>query len=150
MIERLILLGATGDLAGRYLFPAIATLFAGGHLPDGFSVTGAARQELDDEAFRRGVDERLAKHAGDVPVAARRMLLRSLSYRVVDVSDPASVASLFAGQAAPVAAYLALPPSLFPGAVECLGRTGLPAHSRIVLEKPFGEISMAPSRSTSD
>jgi glucose-6-phosphate 1-dehydrogenase len=139
MIERLMLFGATGDLTGRYLFPAIATLFAQGHLPDSFSVTCAARQDLDDEAFRRGVDERLAEHAGDVPLLARQMLLRSLRYQAVDVSDPASVASLFAGQAAPVAAYLALPPSLFPDAVGGLDRAGLPAGSRIVLEKPFGE-----------
>jgi glucose-6-phosphate 1-dehydrogenase len=139
VIERLALFGATGDLAGRFLFPAIAALFAGGHLPDGFSVTGAARQELDDEAFRRGVDERLAEHAGDVPAAARRTLLRSLSYRTVDVADPASVGSLFTRPASPVAVYLALPPNLFPAAVEALGRAGLPVGSRIVLEKPFGE-----------
>jgi glucose-6-phosphate 1-dehydrogenase len=139
VIERLALLGATGDLAGRFLFPAIAALFAGGHLPDGFTVTGAAREYLDDEVFRRGVDERLAEHAGDVPMAARRTLLRSLRYRAVDVADPVSVASLFTGPASPVAAYLALPPSLFHAAVEALGRAGLPVGSRIVLEKPFGE-----------
>jgi glucose-6-phosphate 1-dehydrogenase len=139
VIERLALFGATGDLAGRFLFPAIAALFAGGHLPDGFSVTGAAPQDLDEAAFRRGVAERLAEHASDVPASARRQLLGSLRYRAVDVTDAASVASLFAGQFAPVAAYLALPPSLFPLAVGSLRRAGLPAGSRIVLEKPFGQ-----------
>jgi glucose-6-phosphate 1-dehydrogenase len=139
VIERLALFGATGDLAGRFLFPAIAALLAGGHLPDGFSVTGAAREDLDDEAFRRGVDETIAEHAGDVPMAARRTLLRSLRYRAVDVADPVSVASLFTGRASPVAAYLALPPNLFPVAVEALRRASLPVGSRIVLEKPFGE-----------
>jgi glucose-6-phosphate 1-dehydrogenase len=139
MIERLALFGATGDLAGRFLFPAMAALIAGGHLPDGFTVTGAGRQDLDDEAFRRRVDGRLADHAGDVPVAARRRLVRALRYRAVDVADPASVVSLFAGEAGPVAAYLALPPSLFPVAVGSLGRVGLPTGSRIVLEKPFGK-----------
>jgi glucose-6-phosphate 1-dehydrogenase len=139
VIERLVLFGATGDLAGRFLFPAIASLFAGGHVPDGFSVTGAAREDLDDEAFRHRVDESLAEHAGDVPAAARQTLLHSLRYRAVDVADPASVASLLAGSATPVAAYLALPPNLFPAAVEGLGLAGMPGGSRIVLEKPFGE-----------
>ena len=139
MIERLALFGATGDLAGRFLFPALAALFAGGHLPDGFSVMGAATQDLDDEAFRRGVNEKLADHASDVPAAARRTLLRSLRYRAVDIDDPTSVASLLEGATAPVAAYLALPPGLFPVAVGSLGRAGLSAGSRIVLEKPFGE-----------
>ena len=56
----------------RFLFPAIAALIAGGHLPESFSVTGAARQELDEEAFRRSVGESLAEHGGHVPVAARQ------------------------------------------------------------------------------
>jgi glucose-6-phosphate 1-dehydrogenase len=139
VIERLVLFGATGDLARRFLFPALASLFAAGYLPDGFGVTGAAREAMDEEAFRRGVAERLAEHAGAVPLAAREKLLRSLRYRAVDAADPASVASLFVDPASPVAAYLALPPNLFPVAVEALGRAGLPVGSRIVLEKPFGE-----------
>ena len=139
MIERLALFGATGDLAGRFLFPAIAALFAGRQLPDEFSVTGAAREDLDEEAFRGGVDEKLAEHAANVPEAARQKLLRSLRYRAVDVADATSVASALSGSASPVAAYLALPPNLFPVAVKALGRAGLPAGSRIVLEKPFGE-----------
>jgi glucose-6-phosphate 1-dehydrogenase len=139
VIERLALFGATGDLAARFLFPAIAALVAGGHVPEGFSVTGAARQDLDEEAFRRRVEKQLAEHAGDVPKAARQRLLRSLRYRAVDVADATSVASVLAGSDSPVAAYLALPPNLFPVAVEALGRAGLPAGSRMVLEKPFGE-----------
>jgi glucose-6-phosphate 1-dehydrogenase len=138
VIERLVLFGATGDLAGRFLLPALASLFAEGQLPDGFSVTATGREVLGDDAFRDAVRERLEEHAGDVPVAARRDLLRSLRYRAVDVSDPASVASVV-DAAGPVAAYLALPPGLFPVAVDALGRAGLPTGSRIVLEKPFGE-----------
>jgi glucose-6-phosphate 1-dehydrogenase len=139
VIERLVLFGATGDLASRFLFPAIAALFAGNRLPDGFSVTGAARENLREEAFRDRVGKTLANHAGEVPAAARRTLLRSLSYRAVDVADAASVASVLAGSASSVAVYLALPPKLFPPAVEAVGRAGLPAGSRIALEKPFGE-----------
>ena len=139
MIERLALFGATGDLAGRFLFPAIAALFAEGQLPDGFAIMGAARQDMDDDAFRRGVEATLAEHASDVPIPVHQTLLRSLRYRRVDVSDPSSVAAVLAGSATPAAAYLALPPSLFPVAVETLGRVGLPIRSRIVLEKPFGE-----------
>jgi glucose-6-phosphate 1-dehydrogenase len=139
VIERLVLFGATGDLAGRFLFPALARLFSGGHLSDGFEVTGTAREELDEEAFRQHVDERLAEHAGDVPVEARETLLRSLRYRAADVAEPASVASLLGDSASAVAAYLALPPKIYPAAVEALSRAGLPAGSRIVLEKPFGE-----------
>jgi glucose-6-phosphate 1-dehydrogenase len=60
------------------------------------------------------------------------------AYRQADVRDPASVASVVTGDG-PVAAYLALPLAVLPGAVSSLRDTGLPAGSRIVLEKPFGE-----------
>jgi hypothetical protein len=38
MIEQLLIFGATGDLAERFLLPALAQLSAAGHLPDGFHV----------------------------------------------------------------------------------------------------------------
>jgi glucose-6-phosphate 1-dehydrogenase len=139
MIERLVLFGATGDLAGRYLLPALAALHAAGRLPDGFEVLGGSREKLDEEAFRRTAGERLKEHAADMPAAARDGVMRSLRYRPVDVNDSASVASLVEPGRGPVAAYLALPPGLFPATATTLGSVGLPAGSRIVLEKPFGE-----------
>jgi len=138
LIERLVLFGATGDLAGRYLLPALAALKAAGRLPGGFNVIGASRERMDDEAFRRSARERLEKHAAEVPATAREAVVRSLRYRPVDVGDAQSVASVIEPDG-PVAAYLAIPPGLFPAAVTALGRIMLPAGSRIALEKPFGE-----------
>ena len=137
MIERLVLFGATGDLAGRFLLPALAALRAAGRLPDGFAVVAGAREELDDDAFRRLAAERLAEHAEDVPASAREWLVRALSYRTVDVADADSVARVVGS--GPVAAYLALPPSTFPAAARALAGAGVDAGSRVVLEKPFGE-----------
>jgi glucose-6-phosphate 1-dehydrogenase len=139
MIERLTLFGATGDLAGRYLLPGLAALEAAGRLPVGFEVIGGSHENLDEQAFRRTAGERLEEHAADIPAAAREAVVRSLRYRPVDVTDSASVASLLESGRGPVAAYLALPPGLFPATVTALGSIGLPAGSRIVLEKPFGE-----------
>jgi glucose-6-phosphate 1-dehydrogenase len=45
VITRLLLLGATGDLAGRFVLPALAWLSAAGQLPDGMQVVGAAAQD---------------------------------------------------------------------------------------------------------
>ncbi len=139
MIEKLVLFGATGDLAGRYLLPALAALHAAGRLPEAFHLLGAAREELDDAAFLRSMAERLQEHAADVPVDARDAVLRMLSYRAVDLDDARTVAQLFEAGGPPVAAYLALPPAVFPAAVEALAAAGLPAGSRVALEKPFGE-----------
>ena len=139
MIERLVLFGATGDLAGRYLLPALAALQAAGRLPDGFDVIGTSRESVGEEGFRRSASERLEQHASDEPATAREAVIRSLRYRPVDVTDAESVASVIEPGHGPIAAYLALPPGLFPATVTALGTAGLPAGSRIVLEKPFGE-----------
>jgi glucose-6-phosphate 1-dehydrogenase len=116
MIERLVLFGATGDLAGRYLLPALAALQAAGRLPGGFNVIGASREIMDDEAFRRSARERLEQHAADAAATAREAVVRPLRYRPVDVGDAESVASVIERGHGPVAAYLALPPGLFPAA----------------------------------
>jgi glucose-6-phosphate 1-dehydrogenase len=44
MIDRLVLFGATGDLAGRFLMPALARLRQAAELPDGFRVVGAGEK----------------------------------------------------------------------------------------------------------
>src|SRR5688572_8597483 len=94
MIERLMLFGATGDLAGRYVLPALAALHAAGRLPERFEIIGGSRENLDEEAFRLTAGERLEEHAADVSAAAREAVVRSLRYQPVDVNDSASVASL--------------------------------------------------------
>ena len=143
MIGKLILFGATGDLAGRYLLPALASLLAAGRLPDEFQVIGAAREEWDDASFRRHALRRLEQHAADVPVAIRESLVGKLRYQPVDLDDPATAASAIDwvshGDDQPFAAYLALPPAVYPSVVTALGAAGLPAGSRIVVEKPYGD-----------
>jgi glucose-6-phosphate 1-dehydrogenase len=140
MIQNLVLFGASGDLAGRFLLPALATLRARGRLRKEFRIVGTARAPWDDEAFRRHATERLAEHAGDVPEEHRDALTRALHYRPADITDADDVATVIrsAGEG-PVAAYLALPPGLFGATVTALGAARLPADSRIALENPFGE-----------
>ena len=164
MIRRILLFGATGDLAGRFLLPAMARLQASGYLPDDFLVVGAAREGWDDRAFQRHATQQLERHAVDLDDALRRNLVACLRYRPVDFSDPDSVAGVLgaaqsprspgtepdggndrapsadsSGPTEPVVAYLALPAAAFPSAIQALGGVGLPSGSRIVLEKPFGE-----------
>ena len=140
MIENLVVFGASGDLAARYLLPAAARLAHAGRLPDRFRLAGAAQEHWDDESFRRFAADGLDRHASDVPAAARESLMRALRYHQADVTDPDGVARALGGeQAGPVAAYLALPPALFPAAVGNLAEVGLTEGSRVALEKPFGE-----------
>lgn len=146
MIERLVIFGASGDLTGRYLLPALATLEAANRLPHEFEVVGAAREDWDDAAFQSAARGHLVEHASELPPGARDRLIGRLRYRRFDLEDPASVARAVDGGAGPVAAYLALPPGAFPEAVRALDSANLPEGSRIALEKPFGE-SLSHARS---
>ncbi|MDK3257526.1 glucose-6-phosphate dehydrogenase [Blastococcus capsensis] len=146
MIGRLLLLGATGDLAGRFLLPALARLSADGRIPDGLQVVGSAHQDWDDRTFRTHVATRLEQHAGDVSTEVRTALVDRLRYQAVDPGQPGTVAAAVrafedggdAPDRAAVAVYLALPPALFPAMLGALGGAELPAGSRIAVEKPFG------------
>lgn len=138
MINRLVIFGATGDLSARYLLPALVALRAEGHLGDRFQLTGASREDWDSERYRAWVTEQIDRHGGHHPADAKAAIAGTARYQRADVTDPADLASVIAGEG-PVAVYLALPPALFPGVVTALHQAGLPAGSRIVLEKPFGE-----------
>jgi glucose-6-phosphate 1-dehydrogenase len=137
-LRRLVVFGGTGDLTGRFLLPALAALHAAGHIDDRFGLTGASREDWDGERYRKWVDAQLERHGADLPAGSRRAVIASADYRRADVTDPADVGAAVAGED-PVAAYLALPPALFPATVTALHEAGLPPGSRIVLEKPFGE-----------
>jgi glucose-6-phosphate 1-dehydrogenase len=143
MIDRLVIFGATGDLTARYLLPGLASLQAAGLLSERFQLTGAGREDWENEQFRSWAAGRLDRHAPHLPATARQAVVSASEYRQADVRDAGSVAAAIAGRAGkeggPVAAYLALPPPVFPSAVRALRDAGLPTGSRIVLEKPFGE-----------
>jgi hypothetical protein len=78
MIRRLLLFGATGDLAGGFLLPALAKLHAAGKLPDNFLIVASSRDQWGDETFRRHATERLSQLAADGPAAQRDELVRAL------------------------------------------------------------------------
>jgi len=59
-------------------------------------------------------------------------------YHQADVTDPSAM-TVVVQDTKPIAAYLALPPSVFPGAASALHRAGIAPGSIVVLEKPFGE-----------
>jgi len=142
VIDRLLLLGATGDLAARFLFPALAELCAVGDLPETFEIVGAAREKMSDDAFRHEVAEDLSRHGSDIARSARDALLRRTRYSQIDLAADnlaPLIRALVGDSGRPFAAYLALPPHMFVTAVAALGEAGLPHGSRIVLEKPFGE-----------
>ena len=140
MISRLMLFGATGDLAARYLFPALAAMHAAGRLPDGFAITGTGRNALADEAFRARVAEALDTYAPEVAADSRAAIVAAARYAAVDISDAADVGRVLraTGEDQTVGAYLALPPDVFAPTIRSLAAAGLGERGRIAIEKPFG------------
>lgn len=143
MNANLIIFGATGDLVGRFLLPALAELAAVDALPQNFSFMASATRDLSDEDYRDHAEAKLNEHGADSPEAARRWILDRTQYRAADVTDPTDMADLLSeaghAQDSPVTVYLALPTGLMPDALRALAAADLPAGSRIAMEKPFGD-----------
>jgi glucose-6-phosphate 1-dehydrogenase len=136
----LVVLGASGDLAARLLFPALLSLEHRERL-EGLRVIGYARQEWTTDQFhenlRAALDlagavyddkyldrfiERIEFHGGDLSVESLRILKDALD--------------------GPAIFYLALPPGVFADAAETISKAGLADETngwrRLVIEKPFG------------
>lgn len=136
MIDTLVVFGAGGDLTRRLLLPAVAVLHAAGDLGPDFRLIGSGEQDWTTADFDDHVRRRLAAHAP----AVQDCLAGVVHYRRADVTDPTDVAAVLdLSGGRPVAVYLALPTRLMLGAVQALQAHGLPAGSRIAIEKPFGE-----------
>ena len=57
-----MIFGASGDLTKRKLVPALYALAAEGSLPEGFTVIGAGRSTLTDDAFRADMREGVERY----------------------------------------------------------------------------------------
>jgi glucose-6-phosphate 1-dehydrogenase len=147
--------GATGDLAGRKLIPAVYNLWNSGFLPKRIAVVGVARKPKTDAQFREEMCEALKKFSRSVAGLgdACDPFVSNLYYQQVEFGDPAAYVKLRErldviekknGMTGHRLHYLAVAPEFFAPIGEQLGAAGLTrndkggAWSRIVFEKPFG------------
>ncbi len=162
----LVIFGASGDLTGRKLIPALYELDRQGRLPQGTRVIGMSRTPMSDEAFREKMAEgarmfatgftdkqwsafagRLFYHAGD---AAKADAMPGLSKRIAEVGSHAGL--LRQGGMPNILFYLSVAPNLYEQIIDNAGASGLVAEGhrwctinaeatpwqRIIIEKPFG------------
>lgn len=143
-VGKLLLFGATGDLAKRMLLPSLYGLHADGLLPEGLTITGSARGELSDDGFRdiarAALDEFLPDDRKDAQAIAT--FAERLFFQPVDLSDITTFQALadkIGDVSGGLAIYLSTAPSLFEPAVKGLKSVGLGGDTvRIGLEKPLG------------
>ncbi len=134
----LTIFGISGDLAKKMTFRALYRLEAGGKLD--CPIVGVALDDWDDEKLREHAHEAIAATVKDPDEEVFGRLAARLSYVQGDYADAATferVAKAIGDAERPVF-YLEIPPALFATVVGGLGKAGLTANARVVIEKPFG------------
>ncbi len=137
----LVLFGATGDLALRKVLPALSHRFADGQMPKDARIIGAARSDMDADAFRAMVATALAEAPNPAPPARRRAFVQRLDYVPLDAGGDTGWQALKDRLRAEVirAFYFSVAPGLFSPLADRLDRWGLVTpDTRVVAEKPFG------------
>jgi glucose-6-phosphate 1-dehydrogenase len=134
----LTIFGISGDLAKKMTFRALYRLEARGALD--CPIVGVAIDEWDDEKLREHARESISATVASPDEDVFSRLAARLSYIQGDYADPSTferVAKALGDAERPVF-YLEIPPSLFATVVGGLGKAGLTANARVVIEKPFG------------
>jgi glucose-6-phosphate 1-dehydrogenase len=136
--DGLVLFGASGDLAYKMIFPALAGMERRGRL--NVPVVGVARTSWSVRQFRARVEASVREHGRPTDRKALPALLGRLAYVSGEYNKPATYAAIrrALGGAEATTYYLAIPPSLFPVVVKGLARSGCAKGARLVVEKPFG------------
>ncbi len=140
------LFGATGDLAGRKLYPALYCLFRDQHLPSGCRILGLARSDMQREQFVEKIHEKLREHTpdGEFEDTVWQDFAAMLDYQTLVVGSPASFEAIDAHLSdrgsRPLIHYLSTSPSLYGDICAGLEQVGLAgAQARVVIEKPIGK-----------
>jgi glucose-6-phosphate 1-dehydrogenase len=135
--QTLLILGASGDLAGRLLLPGLAGLLAlGSDAGRGLALLGSGAEDWDDERWRKRVADSFGQSGASGPVVDS--VAGETRYLQADVTAEGDLRKLLDACEGRVVIYFALPPSVTERACEALTRIGLPQGSRLVMEKPFG------------
>ncbi|BEQ16056.1 glucose-6-phosphate dehydrogenase [Desulfoferula mesophila] len=144
-----VIFGASGDLTGRKLVPALYRLFASGATPEHFYICGAARSEMSREQFQDKM--RQAVESRGLDMGAWQAFADRLHYQAVVYDQVESYQALATrldeldarhGVGGNRILELAIPPTLYQTMAVTLARAGLSQEERgwrrLVVEKPFG------------
>lgn len=142
--QRLVILGASGDLTKRLLLPGLGRLLAS----DGereVEVWGVGRETLEPTAWGAKVGNALVRGGCDDDRAMA--VVAASRYLTLDITEREGVESLLAQlpDRDRTVLYFAIPPTVTRIACEHLAQCGDLGGLRLALEKPFGD-SLAASR----
>ncbi len=142
--DAIVLFGATGDLAGKKIFPALYQMVLDGTLGE-VPVIGVSSSDWNDDDMRARIRESVTARVASPDDGALGSLCDRTCYVAGDYREAGTFDDLAAvvhrtsgGQARSPLFYLAIPPSLFDDVVSGLARVGLHDQARVVVEKPYG------------
>lgn len=154
----LVIFGATGDLTGRKLLPALYNLAKDGQLPSHFACVGFARREKNHEQFRDEMHKDISEFSRSKPIDENlwHSFSNQLFYHISDFDNDKGYETLRTflqdldkqfGTLGNRIYYLSTQPKYFPKIIEKLREHQLiydhdkdkDKWSRVIIEKPFGQ-----------
>lgn len=133
--------GASGDLAMRKLWPALAELYLAGHMKEAKAFVALGREAISNADYREKVQQKLRETCPQGRQDQIAAFVKCIDYLLIDISNPDSfkiLQSYIEEQNTSAIAYLALPPSLYGQVAAGLASLGNSRKCRLVLEKPIG------------
>ncbi|XP_031116200.1 glucose-6-phosphate 1-dehydrogenase, chloroplastic-like [Ipomoea triloba] len=144
--------GASGDLAKKKIFPALFALYYEDCLPEHFTIYGYARSKMTDEELRNMVSKTLTCRIDKRENCGEKMeqFLKRCFYHSGLYDSEENFSELDrklkeheGGKLSNRLFYLSIPPNIFVDAVRCASVSASSAHgwTRVIVEKPFGRDS---------
>ncbi|XP_077211231.1 glucose-6-phosphate 1-dehydrogenase, chloroplastic-like isoform X2 [Tasmannia lanceolata] len=141
--------GASGDLAKRKIFPALFVLFYEDHLPKHFTIYGYARSKLTDEELRNMISKTLTCRIDKWGNCSdkRDQFLQRCFYHSGQYNSEENFSELDiklkekeVGRLPNRLFFLSIPPNIFVDVVRCVSRctSSATGWTRVIVEKPFG------------
>ncbi|XP_021745420.1 glucose-6-phosphate 1-dehydrogenase, chloroplastic-like isoform X1 [Chenopodium quinoa] len=152
--------GASGDLAKKKIFPALFALYYEDCLPKHFTIYGYARSKMTDDELRTMVSKTLTCRIDKRENCGEKMeeFLKRCFYQSGQYDSTENFVELDkklrqheAGRIANRLFYLSIPPNIFIDAVRCASLSASSANgwTRVIVEKPFGRDSESSAALTS-
>ncbi|XP_052206008.1 glucose-6-phosphate 1-dehydrogenase, chloroplastic-like isoform X2 [Diospyros lotus] len=144
--------GASGDLAKKKIFPALFALYYEDFLPKHFTVFGYARSKMTDAELRNMVSRTLTCRIDKRENCDEKMdqFLKRCFYHSGQYDSQDNFAELDkklkeheGSRTSNRLFYLSIPPNIFTDAVKCasLSASSTNGWTRVIVEKPFGRDS---------
>ncbi|KAI4343419.1 hypothetical protein L6164_010769 [Bauhinia variegata] len=144
--------GASGDLAKKKIFPALFALYYEDCLPKHFTIYGYARSKMTDADLRNMVSKTLTCRIDKRENCSEKMdqFLKRCFYHSGQYDSQENFAELNkklkeheGGRISNRLFYLSIPPNIFIDAVKCASLSASSGNgwTRVIVEKPFGRDS---------